>query len=692
VTEASAGHPLANRKAFRKDLRLVDWQRAAVDAWIAGDTEGPHRGTLEIFTGGGKSLIAIECMRHASEHSSGVRIVIVVPTLALLRQWRRVLLENTDLEEGDVGELHGHRKDNLADVPVLISVLNTASDRLPEMIRAADLPVMLVVDESHRAGAPQFSRVLQSSAQYTLGLSATAARDDVDDEGAPIDYDDHVLGVRLGRIVYRFDLRMAREVGWLPNFTVFHHAVHLTEAERHRYDEITRKIDDLADGLTHEGVDISGARSRVGIPGAIGELARAYVGAVALRKDLLYRAAQREKVVLRIIDQMAAEQSEPRALVFHERIDETVALYDALAKGGLPFKVGLEHSRLPESERREALNAFATGTVAVLVSVKSLVEGIDVPDADVGISVASSSSVRQRIQALGRVLRRRFDGQVKDAKMHILYVADTVDELIYEKEDWGDLTGEAANVYLDWPLNAVTFTLLEGPPRRPRPTEDQFWAALGGKLGEDPIEWPCEWPKSEWRVDSEGNVTNLEGRLVVNAVGVAESVRALKPTGGRFRISQKFGLIVVPVVSAGQMIPWVVGQIPEPFRLLELAASGEPPSNDEAGREGSRESEFAGPLDKAGGAYQIRQTRGGVIARRGRGGREFAATDPAGGVRADNARRVLAAWRQSGRPGTKFFINREGDAYYLQGGVPRLLAHVPEGFDWPDGDEGARHG
>ena len=358
----------------------------------------------------------------------------------------------------------------------------------------------------------------------------------------------------------------------------------------------------------------------------------------------------------------------------------------------MPFKVGLEHSRLPESERRRALAAFAAGALPVLVSVKSLVEGIDVPDADVGVSVASSSSVRQRIQALGRVLRRRFDGQVKNAEMHILYVAETVDELIYEKEDWGDLTGEAANRYLDWPLDSVTPTPLDGPPRMPRPTEDQFWAALGGHLGADPIEWPCEWPKSEWRVDSQGNVTDLEGRLVVNAEGVAASVRAVKPTGGRFRISHKLGLIIVPIASARRVTPWVVGRIQEPFRFAEPRAFGATLSSDEAASDGSRVSGFAGPLDTAGGAYQIRQKRGGVIERRGPGGREFAATEPVGNARADNARRVLAAWRQTGQPGTKFFVNREGDAYYLQAGVPRLLAHVPEGFDWPKEDEGDQHG
>lgn len=31
----------------------MDWQEDAVQKWLEGDGQGPYRGTLEIFTGGG---------------------------------------------------------------------------------------------------------------------------------------------------------------------------------------------------------------------------------------------------------------------------------------------------------------------------------------------------------------------------------------------------------------------------------------------------------------------------------------------------------------------------------------------------------------------------------------------------------------------------------------------------------------
>jgi superfamily II DNA or RNA helicase len=400
-------------------VTLDQWQIEACDAWERGDSIGRYRGTLEIFTGGGKSLIALECIRRAAVHQPQLRVAVVVPTTALAGQWRRVLRSHTRLADAEIGELHGDRKDELNDHRAVIAVINTAARRLPDMSLRLREPLMLVVDESHRAGAPTMSGVLDTLADFRLGLSATAEREDVDDDGLPIDYDDHVLGRKLGGIVYRFDLRAARAIGWLPNFTVHHHAVELSPHETERYEQLSRKVDDAADRLQELGMDLSAVRSVAQRDGDAGVAARAYIGAVSLRKDLLYRASERARVTVAIIKSVAAGRLTSRVLLFHERIDEAMALYGHLVDADLPVPVGVEHSRLPEVQRQLALSEFAAGTVPVLVSVKSLVEGIDVPAADVGISVASSSSVRQRVQALGRVLRRRFDGARKTAQMPV---------------------------------------------------------------------------------------------------------------------------------------------------------------------------------------------------------------------------------------------------------------------------------
>ncbi len=57
------------------------------------------------------------------------------------------------------------------------------------------------------------------------------------------------------------------------------------------------------------------------------------------------------------------------------------------------------------TERREFLDGFRAGLYPILVTSKVLNEGVDVPEASVGIVVSGSGSIREHVQRLGRILR-----------------------------------------------------------------------------------------------------------------------------------------------------------------------------------------------------------------------------------------------------------------------------------------------
>ena len=67
-------------------FELADWQQDAVGAWSTGASQ-PYTGTLEVFTGGGKTLMALQCAAVASREAPDLRLAIVVPTEALGHQW-----------------------------------------------------------------------------------------------------------------------------------------------------------------------------------------------------------------------------------------------------------------------------------------------------------------------------------------------------------------------------------------------------------------------------------------------------------------------------------------------------------------------------------------------------------------------------------------------------------------------------
>ncbi len=364
---------------------------------------------------------------------------------------------------------------------------------------------------------------------------------------------------------------------------------------------------------------------------------------------------------------------------------------EVLESGDVGIGVRLEHSRLADSVRASALEDFRTGRASVLVSVKSLIEGIDVPEAEVGISVASSSSVRQRVQALGRVLRRRFDdlGE-KRAAMHLLYVADTVDDLIYAKEDWGDLTGEGANRYWRWPLDPLSSPEpQDGPPRTPMPTEEQEWTRLGERPPDRPEPWHGVVVGQEYSVDTMGTVTNSSGAVIANPQDAPEMVAAVRGRpGGRFRLTPMHRLVLVANRADDGVGVLVAGALTQPFRTLDEVVGSDAVGVDPRDlRPGDR---YDGPSDRSGGTYKLRQKGGGMIGRKGAGrSTEFALTEGVGPPqRLANAAAVLDAWRTVSGQGLSFHVNELGHAWYTQGGERRFLAAVPEGFAWPGDEEG----
>lgn len=670
--------------ALLQGFQLAAWQQEAVDAWTIDSRSSPFEGTMEIFTGGGKTLIALACFERALQEDAETRLAVVVPTEALALQWIESVTKHTVIPSSEVGLLGAGKQDQLTGNRVLVSILNTARKRLPEMAKSVP-SLMLVVDECHRAGSPMNQRVLDTPARFRLGLSATPDREELDDYGQPIDYDEHVLGQKLGEVCFRFSLRDAREAGWLPEYRLTHHAITLTPDERTRYESLSTRIDELTDELRAHGVNRAQIMQLKTDNEEARALAQSWKALTTQRKDLLFRANERSRIAAILVQESVQSDRSARILLFNERIQEAANLWEQLQQSLPELDIGLEHSKLPSKQRNSVLDSFRAGRRSILVSVKALVEGLDVPEIDVAISVAATSSVRQRIQSLGRALRRRFDSDTVDVRqIHLLYVHESADEEIYGREDWSDLTGRGTNTYLHWPLGEDRPEPLPGPPRTPKPSEEQEWDRLGRQISDAPAEWLGSWPEDEYHVDTLGNVTNSSGLPIANPQNVDEMVAKVKGRGGgRFFLTPSYRLILVSGEGPERSRRlYVAGQLQDRLRVEEerqaalVDASELAPGDD-----------YQGATDELNGSFWISQKKKGMVERRpGPGIKEFANdTDVELG---ENARRIIHAWRQTGHDTHKFSVNNKWHAWYRKGGKVKFLAEVPGGFAWPTESEG----
>ncbi len=425
-------------------VTLFAWQSECLPLWLEHG-----RGTIKVATGGGKTLFALAAAQALqNQDMPDLRVVVVVPTIPLMLQWVDELRKG-NLPDSAIGLMGGGHELPLADqVRVLVCVLASARERLPKFVRDADFShrLLLIVDECHRANAEQAVRIFEAKPRYTLGLSATP--EDMEyNPSMPTGhaYAQSPVGQALGPIIYEYALRQCHEDGLLTSFELWHVGLPLSSSETLEHLRLSREIADLRIALERH---YRSSKSRLGflawcqVQTRNSTDALRFIQLASSRKRLLYRARARVEVTLGILREQMVD-TDSRAILFHESIDEVEEIFLAAVSAQIPAV--LEHSELPAYVRREGIEAFRSGAARVVVSAKSLVEGFNVPSADVGIIIASSASVRQRIQSLGRLLRRKKDGRT--ARVYILYVHRTEDEAIYEKTDWDAVVGATVNRY-----------------------------------------------------------------------------------------------------------------------------------------------------------------------------------------------------------------------------------------------------
>ena len=125
-----------------------------------------------------------------------------------------------------------------------------------------------------------------------------------------------------------------------------------------------------------------------------------------LEKLLIRRASISKNAELRLPVAVALVQSVlPRkTILFHESILHIEAISHVLQEYGIDCRT--YHSKLSKRRKIESLALFIEGSIEVLLTCRSLDEGFDLPDIEVGIIASMTKSPRQRIQRLGRILRR----------------------------------------------------------------------------------------------------------------------------------------------------------------------------------------------------------------------------------------------------------------------------------------------
>jgi DNA excision repair protein ERCC-3 len=343
----------------QKDWKIRPYQELAAEGFWHGGS-----GVVVLPCGAGKTIVGAAAMAHVK----ATTLILVTNTIAA-RQWREELLKRTTLNEDEIGEYSGAKKEIR---PVTIATYQVMTKKKNGVYAHLDLFDsydwgLIIYDEVHLLPAPIFRFTADIQSRRRLGLTATLVRED-GMEGEVFS----LIGPK------RFDVpwKEIEAQGYIAPAECIEVRVNLTETERLAY--------------------------------------------ATAEPENRYRNCATTRTKRDVVEALVEKHVDDQVLVIGQYIDQLDELSEVL---GAPLIKG----ETPIKEREILFNKFRTGEIKCLVVSKVANFSIDLPDATIAIQVSGAFGSRQEeAQRLGRILRPKSDG--RSAKFYSVISRDTIDQ------------------------------------------------------------------------------------------------------------------------------------------------------------------------------------------------------------------------------------------------------------------------
>ncbi len=343
----------------QNDWKIRPYQELAAEGFWHGGS-----GVVVLPCGAGKTIVGAAAMAHAK----ATTLILVTNTIAA-RQWREELLRRTTLNEDEIGEYSGAKKEIR---PVTIATYQVMTKKKNGVYSHLDLFDthdwgLIIYDEVHLLPAPIFRFTADIQSRRRLGLTATLVRED-GMEGEVFS----LIGPK------RFDVpwKEIEAQGYIAPAECIEVRVNLTEAERLEY--------------------------------------------ATAEPEERYRKCATTRTKRDVVEELVGLHAGEQILVIGQYIDQLDDLSETL---GVPVIKG----ETPIKEREQLFAAFRTGDITCLVVSKVANFSIDLPEATIAIQVSGAFGSRQEeAQRLGRIVRPKADG--RGAKFYSVVSRDTIDQ------------------------------------------------------------------------------------------------------------------------------------------------------------------------------------------------------------------------------------------------------------------------
>lgn len=426
-------------------------QKKAYTAWI----NNKKQGIFAMATGSGKTVTALNCVLNQYKETGFYKVIIAVPTQALVKQWEKevssfnfqnIVSMLTDKNWKDVLNRYTTQsifnpKKNLFFITTYATFnLKFVQDFLRDTNGIDSF--IYIADEAHNIGSTNTLKHLPNQIIQRIGLSATPERI-YDDFGSEKLY--QFFNSRPPQYTYCYTMKQAIEDGILCHYDYYPLFVELTYVEMEAYKTITDKLRKFIDAKT-------------------GRYRKEAEMLLIKRKRIIHQAENKKIAIANLLEGLKDKERLNYTFVFvpegyepdYSNIDsydvkkEDIHIINEYAqmfkKRGYSYHKYI--SGLEDSEK--VLKNFADGDIEILLSMKCLDEGIDIPRAENAIFCSSTGNPRQFVQRRGRVLRQSTD---KDK-------ATIWDLIVTPPGITGDLSNIDSNLFTSEVKRIVNFAAL----------------------------------------------------------------------------------------------------------------------------------------------------------------------------------------------------------------------------------------
>ncbi len=380
-----------------------DYQTDAYENWVKNN----YQGIFAMATGTGKTITSLNCLLEEYRKTNSYYAIILVPSKALLDQWIEEVslfnFKNTIVIGGGHSGMQvlpnfaSNFKAGLKKNVIIISTYASfSSDRFQKYFTKIQKAFTLIADEAHNMGASQIKAVMSKlEISKRIGLSATPNRK-YDPEGTNAIcqfFNDQPP------FCYSFGMKRAMAEGRLTDYYYHPIIVNLDEDEKEEYVELSNtllKFFDFEKGKFKDSPIVERLLLK--------------------RKTIIHQARRKIPAFKEILRELDRKDKLKYVFTYvpvgsskEEENNEDIAkkfVYQYL-KAAQEVKPELRSSTYTSEteDRKSKLRGFSEGKIDMLLAMKMLDEGVDIPRTEVGIFASSTGNPREYIQRRGRLLR-----------------------------------------------------------------------------------------------------------------------------------------------------------------------------------------------------------------------------------------------------------------------------------------------